>query len=148
MSRTNQRGPARIEANLTAFIDVTFLLIIFFILVAQISTTERPMLPLPQIDERASQPLNRGERLIINCVSRGEEAAYLVGAETYRGDAGVRRLAEVVRLWTGRSEPEPIAVRAERTLPYEYVEPVLELLRELGAEPVELIVIPPREFDS
>jgi biopolymer transport protein ExbD len=35
-----RRGPAQISANLTPMIDVTFLLIVFFVLVSQIVEVE------------------------------------------------------------------------------------------------------------
>ena len=40
MSTVYRRGPAAIEANLTPMIDMTFLLIVFFVLVSQISELE------------------------------------------------------------------------------------------------------------
>ncbi len=145
MSRAYAKGPARIEANLTAFIDVTFLLIIFFILVAQISTTERPVLPLPRIDDSAAHALDREERLIINCTVGAGGALYLVGTEAFRGPGGATRLRDVVRQSLAASPQQAVAVRAERTLAYEHVQPVLDLLRELRAERVELVVVPPRD---
>jgi biopolymer transport protein TolR len=145
MSKKHPKGPARIEANLTAFIDVTFLLIIFFILVAQLSSSERPNLALPQVEDRASTPLERGERLIINCARRGEGVAYTVGTESFTGETGLRSLAELVRGWSVTQDEEPLAVRAERTLPYEQIDPVLRLLREANVPAVELIVIPPED---
>ena len=40
MPRIHKRGPAEIHANLTPMIDVTFLLIVFFVLVSQIVEVE------------------------------------------------------------------------------------------------------------
>ncbi|MFG0253110.1 MAG: ExbD/TolR family protein [Phycisphaerales bacterium JB038] len=145
MSSRRQKGPARIEANLTAFIDVTFLLIIFFILVAQISSSERPNLPLPQVEDRASSPLERGERLVINCAHRGEGALYTIGTTSFAGESGLRQLRERVRAWCDSQSEEPLAVRAERTLPYEHIDPLLELLREARVTEVELVVVPPED---
>ncbi len=145
MSKKHPKGPARIEANLTAFIDVTFLLIVFFILVAQLSSSERPNLPLAQVEDRASSPLERGERLIINCARRGEGVAYSVGTESFAGAAGLRSLRELVRVWNVSQDEEPLSVRAERTLPYEHIDPLLALLREESVPAVELIVIPPED---
>ena len=47
MSSVFKRGNAKIEANLTPMIDVTFLLIVFFVLVSQIVEVENVPMSLP-----------------------------------------------------------------------------------------------------
>ena len=53
MSRIHKRGTAELHANLTPMIDVTFLLIVFFVLVSQIVEVENVELKLPELEETA-----------------------------------------------------------------------------------------------
>ena len=62
----HQRPP--IHANLTPMIDVTFLLIIFFVLVSQIVEVENVDLGLPSPEDPASQLAGEQQRVVINVV--------------------------------------------------------------------------------
>ena len=55
MSAIYKRQNAELSANLTPMIDVTFLLIIFFVVVSQIVEVENAELDLPRPDNAASE---------------------------------------------------------------------------------------------
>lgn len=145
------RGNARISANLTPMIDLTFLLIVFFILVSQITDRERVPVALPRPGDPASAPSSDPRRTVVNIVAR-EDAPAMIGAvvaggETFGVDgAGRTRLAaHLASLY--RSAPQMrLSVRADRRLQYRYVEPVLRAIADgamqAGAAPrVNLVVV-------
>ena len=55
MARRLLPASARIEANLTPMIDVSFLLIVFFVLVSRISGGERTPMELPDVRAGAAE---------------------------------------------------------------------------------------------
>ena len=143
MSRIHQKGPARIEANLTAFIDVTFLLIIFFILVAQITTAEHLPVDLPRITDRASAPADREETLVVNCLPAGDGVKYSIAGREYTSDNAARELSDLFRREHKRQPDINITVRAHRLLAYRFVYPVLDAARRAGVKKVDLVILPP-----
>jgi biopolymer transport protein ExbD len=129
MSIIHQRGPASIRANLTPMIDVTFLLIVFFVLVSQIVEVENVKMLLPELEEPATELFGDEQRAVINVVpdARGGAKAYRLGAREYpAGEAGAdavsRQLAHLLRSNPGLS----INLRADRATHYEFVQPMLQ----------------------
>ena len=95
MSAIFKRGNAQIEANLTPMIDVTFLLIVFFVLVSQIVSQENQPMQLPEPDDPASELVTDDERAVINIVHGGQGRASEVwlGMRPYEPtSAGLRAL--------------------------------------------------------
>ena len=58
-------GPPGIHANLTPMIDVTFLLIVFFVVVSQIVEAEHVELELPVLLDPAAEPPDEDARAIV-----------------------------------------------------------------------------------
>ncbi len=69
MRRDRSSQPEPIAANLTPMIDVTFLLIIFFVLVSQIVEVENADLDLPRPEQAASELPSEQSRVVINVPS-------------------------------------------------------------------------------
>ncbi len=65
-SQVHKRGPVSPTLNLTPLIDVTFLLIIFFMLVNNIITEESVLMHVPELDNPQTQPFDSEYRLTIN----------------------------------------------------------------------------------
>ena len=129
MSAVYQRGRANIEANLTPMIDVTFLLIVFFVLVSQIVEVENVPLELPTPVDAATMPLGEEHRAVINVLPApaGRSSGYKLGGQTFPASgAGVEALANhLVNLY--RANPAlRINLRADRATAYESIHPVLE----------------------
>lgn len=128
MSRVHQRGRARIEANLTPMIDMTFLLIVFFVLVSQITEIEVVKLDLPRPTRAATQPLPDEQRSVIN-VLPGEDGAvqgYRVNAMDFPATVeGVEAMtAYLVRLYEARPDLN-INLRADRSTDFRWVQPAM-----------------------
>ncbi|MEM8836086.1 MAG: biopolymer transporter ExbD [Planctomycetota bacterium] len=147
MGRRHQREPAQVRANLTPMIDVVFLLIIFFLLVAQISRTRRVELDLPEIREAQAGEASRDQQVIINVVplsqSLGAGDSYRVGLRSFgRDGASLERLTTELRRSLERQPETSLLLRADRTESYERVHPAIKAARAAGFEQVELVTRP------
>lgn len=143
MSRVHQRGPATISANMTPMVDVVFLLIIFFVLVAQITSSERVELTLPRLDEEGLAELPRKQRLVVNIGADGERR--FAGRAFDSGEAGASELGAALRDAIRRDPESEVLVRAAGGAAYELVQPVLRLCSESGVERVHVVAAPERE---
>lgn len=135
------RPPRAVAANLTPMIDVTFLLIIFFVLVSQIVDLESVSLDLPAPPDPATEMARDERRCVINIVpgAPGRASGYRVGNRFYAADtAGVRAMTGHL-LGLYRDMPDlRVNLRADRSTHYQWVQPVLEAVanaaREAGHE--------------
>jgi len=132
------------DSSLTPLVDVTFLLIVFFVVVAHISSNERIPMPLAQIDnaETALDKLQR--RLVINVVPRSRRGAmggdYLVGVRTFgSSSADMARLQDMLALHEVAQPGAAAVIRAERTESYDRIHPILEACRRAGLTDVRLV---------
>ena len=126
------RRHADIEPNLTSLIDVTFLLIVFFVLVSHLNEMEAVELNLPRPTEPATiQP--EGENQVTLSVipasgggGGGTINGYRVGEETFTGDDAGRELLTAHLASLYRLNPTiNINVRADQSTHFEFVEPAL-----------------------
>lgn len=119
--RLPQLGRNRpVEFNVTPLIDVVFLLIIFFMVSSHLVQQETQVeLALPAAVSGHEIEQSKIARVTINLLPDGE---LLLGSETVEVEQISRRL-DVERRQT--SEDLEVRIRADRTVPYRYVEPVL-----------------------
>lgn len=146
MSRAFPRGPAKIGFNLTPMIDVTFLLMMFFLLVAQPEVGPGPEeIKLPDPVRGASSEPTGTQRIVIDVMPRtgrkSEVEEYRVAGVSFGTDPPgtgdlTAAIAREVRLNPGAK----IDVRADRDTDYAFVWPVIAALRESGAGAVNLYV--------
>ncbi|HMN94871.1 MAG TPA: biopolymer transporter ExbD [Phycisphaerales bacterium] len=133
------RGRARISANLTPMIDLTFLLIVFFIVVSQIGDRQRVALSLPRPSDPVSAPPGELRRTTINLVPR-EDAPTLLGSvvaggTSYGADAeALRQLAQQLAALYRANPQMRMSVRADRRLQYRAVEPILRAIADGAAQ--------------
>lgn len=123
---------------MTPLIDVSFQLIIFFMLVNQIVTVENPAMNLPQLVEPVAQEGQPERSLWVNVLrlEDGQAEVWIGMRRVAPGDwaAVTDRVADGQR---GRS----VLVRADGGLAYEDVAPVLQAVREAGVQRVGLVVL-------
>ncbi len=119
--RIPQLGRNRpVEFNVTPLIDVVFLLIIFFLVSSHLVQQETQVeLELPAAASGREILQSKIARVTINLLRGGE---LLLGSESVEVEQVSRRL-EVERQRT--SGDLEVRIRADRTVPYRYVEPVL-----------------------
>lgn len=137
MSRVHQRGPADVRANITPMIDVTFLLIVFFVVVSQIVELDAVRLDLPKPPDPATAPPDDGRRVTINVLpGEGDEArGYRIGERTFElGESGRAAMtAALVEHYT-QSPGLRVNLRADRRTAYEWIDPVIESVRMAGSQ--------------
>jgi biopolymer transport protein ExbD len=123
-----ERRKARIE--IIPLIDVTFLLLVFFIYLSLFMTLERgiPLL-LPQAVTSLPQ---RSQNIEVSVDQRG-----FVYVEKER--VGLLRLGERVRELMQARRAQGVSLRGDRRVTYQRLMEVLDELREAGVEKVTLV---------
>ncbi len=139
------RRLATIGLDLTPLIDVTFQLIVFFLLVGQITNVQFvEEIELARPDASVARPPGEGNRLILNAMpdpATGDIRNLRLGSLAFTPDpAGLAALAEELRAAL-RDQPElSVDLRADRRSPYGQIHPVLEAVRAAGVPRLNLVV--------
>jgi biopolymer transport protein ExbD len=129
MRRLHTRGNSDITANLTSLIDVTFLLIVFFVLVSRIVEDESIDLDLPRPTDPASARAGKEQQVVINVVpgAGGDALGYHMGGATLpSGDAGRAAITDRLAALYLANPALSINLRADRSTHYAHVQPVLD----------------------
>lgn len=138
MSALYKRGTAQISGNLTPMIDMTFLLIVFFVLVSRIVSSENVDLRLPEPINPETITLAEENRIVINikpAESGGAILGYRMGGRDFPPDAaGLQSMTEqLTELY--RSNPAiNVNLRADRRTHYELVEPVMQMISDAARQ--------------
>jgi biopolymer transport protein ExbD len=129
----HKRRHAQIESNLTPMIDVTFLLIVFFVLVSQLVEAEHVDMDLPAPEQPLTEPLDDAPRTVINLVPGevGSVAMYRIGTRTFPTDAdGIAAMTDrLVEIYRANPNVE-LNLRADRATHYRWVNPVMQAIAE------------------
>ncbi len=140
------------EFNMTPMIDVTFQLIIFFILAGQMASQDiKALIPPKPYHSQASEALNPKQRVIVNIVSKASDDANAPDETMwYVGSANLPEPVEIAADPTKRQElfetlemayqaapPElaeefTIEIRCDHRIQYRSVETVLMAAGEAG----------------
>lgn len=131
MSRVYKRGMAEIQANLTPMIDVSFLLIVFFVLVSHISDVEHVEMALPRPIDPASESPGEEQRVVINIMPGplGDTSGYKMGTRIYAPDPN--GIAAMTTKLTQMYESNPgldITLRADRGTHYKWVQSAIKAI--------------------
>ena len=138
--RTFHHEPAG-KINVTPLIDVVMVLIIFFLLVGRIAADRSAFVRLPASNQgdATATPGVTVAVLPPDATSGGVEPVVLVDATQFAlADVAAALRARLPELAAG-TQSTPILLRADRTLPYAAVEPVIRACREAGAVSLRLI---------
>ena len=134
------------QANLTPMIDVTFLLIVFFVLVSQIVEVENVPLTLPELEDPVAQMPGEERRAVINVVpgADGRAGEYRLGARSFpTGEQGLETLTAHLASLLSNNPSLRINLRADQNTHYQWIEPVLRCVSS-AASRVEDVRITPR----
>lgn len=131
-----------IELNLTSMMDVTFLLIIFFLLVNRMSSAQLPKLQAPDPVESKALDLPERSTVIINVVPDGEGAelakSVMVGIREIPPNA-YGELTELLKFETTKNPAVEVDLRADANLRYSEVQPVMKAITNAGITKVNLV---------
>ena len=117
-------------------IDMTFLLVVFFILVSRITSVEQVPLELPSPTNPAANPAPEAPRLVANVPADddGRAIGVLLDQRTYELDQnGLDEFARTVATRLKAIPELQVNLRADRRIRYEVVEPVMNALARAGA---------------
>ena len=135
------RGVSTINANMTPMIDVTFLLIVFFVVVSQIVDRDVVPMDLPAPDHAVSGVSEEPDRIVVNLVpiDGGDIAGIVVAGHAIAWDE-MEELTSIVksRVQAGASE---VHLRAGRATKYNHIHDAIEAIRAIGTTPrLQLVV--------
>ncbi|GAB4131294.1 MAG: biopolymer transporter ExbD [Thermogutta sp.] len=128
-------GRPSVRMNMTPMIDVTFQLILFFILAGHLAQQESPVdlrLPTAATGEKAKESETR--RILINITPTSQ---VLVGGRVV-DETGLRRVFEAEAARGGDLE---VRIRTDRRAPYAAVAPVLVSCAKAGIWNVSFSVV-------
>lgn len=133
------RKPIEIQLNLTPMIDLIMNLLIFFMLVSQMSVVERTPVDLPRVSQGRAPVVKPEDKVAITMKRQPgtDIPTYQVGA------VGVADLAEVSRRLMQVKAASPtveMVLRAEKTIRYRYVREVMQAAGRHGIKTVEISV--------
>lgn len=131
--RSSERGFA---FNITPLIDVVFLLIIFFLVASHFirnENVERIELPLAS---QGKDDEESGSRLVVTVVPSGD---VLLGMTAITPDEFEQRLQILIA--KNGAGPTELRIRADRTVPYSRVEPLLLTAARNGVTKVRFAVL-------
>ena len=135
------RGVSTINANMTPMIDVTFLLIVFFVVVSQIVDRDVVQMDLPAPEQAVSGISEEPDRIVVNLVpADGGEIASIVVAGHAIGWNEMETLTAIVqsRIQSGASE---VHLRADKATTYNHIHDAIEAIRAVGTTPrLQLVV--------
>lgn len=134
-------SPTTINANMTPMIDVTFLLIVFFVVVSQIVDRDAVSMDLPSPEQAVARIPDLSEHVVVNVVpnQKGDTVTIFVAGHEIAIDE-LKALTNIVKthLQGGATD---VHLRADRTTKYRFVHQVIEAIRSVGSTPrLQLIV--------
>lgn len=135
LSSRNSRGPT-VELQMTSMIDVTFLLLIFFMVTSSISKTERELDPQIKVNKQApktrSQPL---ETVIIDVVPHAERGGmFLLGGREF---TSTDELVPVLRKLENREQGA--FVRVSGDVPFDFAAQAIQACKSAGFTAVSYV---------
>jgi biopolymer transport protein ExbD len=143
-----RRAPAAIEANLTPLIDMSFLLVVFFVLVSRITSSEIVPMNLPAPKDPLSTEPGDEPRAVLNVIAGDDDRdVYQLGNTLFNGDEdGVQLLRERFAALYRATPTMLVNLRADRAAQYDRVAPAMRAIA-LGAADASAaltVPIPPR----
>lgn len=158
MSKVFKRGPAVASMNMTPMIDVTFQLIIFFMLVNNIIGEEAVEMIVPKLDDPKTYEMGEKDRVTVNVAPQSYDAARKVGDLNIPGEAAsvkvglmnygldeMEAVTEALRQAKAQNEKVEVLLRADSGLYYDEVQPVMQAITSAGIVKVNIVAYMPED---
>lgn len=135
--KTPKKKPIDIQLNLTPMIDLIMNLLIFFMLVSQMSVVERTPVDLPHLSQGRPAVIKPEDKVAITMkyTEGSDQPVYQVGSVAVGGVAEVSRRLEQVK---AASPSVEMVLRADKRIPYRFVK---EVMRAAGKQGIKLVEI-------
>jgi len=141
----SEGGPREASVNLTPMVDVIFLLIIFFLMVSEMSDLQvEADVTLPRARTASEREATGHRRLIVNMTADG--GFVIDGKETWSEDVKLllEREANLSRN-AERAVTLEVLLRCDRKVPYERVSAVLATCAQFGVRNILFQAVVPGE---
>lgn len=143
---TSRRADHSLRTNLTPMIDVVFLLLIFFVLIAQFSSRQRAMVQLPRPQPSAAKFLYSPDVLTITviCDQQGKLSAYQIEGQ----EIGPEQIDVLAHALTVRHRANPqveVNLRADRRGDGKVIEALMAACARTGISHINLVAAMPQE---
>ncbi len=150
MNLTKHDPETDMEMDMTPMIDIVFQLIIFFMLISDMSQKELEVLVLPAAENATPDKPNPDDmRPVINIVADG--SIYIKGEKFYDAEAPdeYKRVQQHLSLMASRMEKEPVneddpssmkvpadavLVRADQSTPFHHIQKIMEICGTQGIQ--------------
>ena len=158
-SQVFKRGPATPKMNITPLIDVVFLLIVFFMLVSNIVSSEAVPMIVPSLEEPRTRPMEESNRVIVSVVPQtfdrqhrsdnpllfdGSAKEVRIGAMTMGMD-NLASVTEHLRQEQARNPQLQVLLRADAAIYYDHVQPVLSAITAAGIDTIKMVAYMPED---
>jgi biopolymer transport protein ExbD len=161
MSKILKRGPAKAEMNMTPLIDVTFQLIIFFMLVNNIVSEESVEMIVPELQNAKTRELGEVDRITVNIAPmdfdrdsrpqplnfEGSAAKVRIGLQDY-APTDLEAITASLTEAKARNPNVEILLRADAAAYYETVQPVMAAITAAGISTINLVAYMPDQGPS
>jgi len=133
--KRKQLGPGDedVEVNLTPMIDVTFQLLIFFMVTSEMAKLDNIKdLQLPKADKATPDLEPPKDRLVINIIEVDGAMSYIVGGEKRGFDDLQMLIYREAKRSKGQDgfSSRPVLIRADKRIEYRYVQSVMNMLMD------------------
>ena len=142
-----RHGPNRsLHINLTPMIDVVFLLLIFFVLIAQFSSRQRAQVELPKPEPSAAKYLYSPDVLTITviCDQQGTLSAYQIEGQMIEPEQ-IDVLAHTLMVRRKANPHVEVNLRADRRADGKVIEALMAACARTGIRHVNLVAAMPQE---
>lgn len=141
--------PTPVKINLASMVDVTMCLMVFFMLTTEMVKNENSAIDLPlAVSAKTVERKDLGDRLVINIrdarMIGGEGAIYLVQEK----ETTLSGLLDRLQRERARRGEVNCVIRAERSLPYKYVQAVMLGCAKSGIQKVTFSAVPREEVSQ
>ena len=133
---TRQRRDDDLDINVTSFIDVLLLLLIFFMLATSFVSEGQMNIRLP---DASAQPDNLSEKLPVQ-ITVTAQGDYLVNGQVLMNHSADTLMSAVNKI-AGGSKERPVLVRADAASSHQSVVTVMDVVGRLGFKSINIATV-------
>jgi biopolymer transport protein ExbD len=159
MSQVYKKGAVIAGVNMTPMIDVVFQLLIFFMLVNNISNEEGAPMIVPELDDPKTHEFTETNRVIVNIEpmdyaldrrsgdlnTSGEASAVKIGIEQYALD-DYDGITKSLKESKEKNENVQVLLRADAGLYFQEISPIMQAITSAGIVKVNLVAYLPEDL--
>ena len=149
MRLVRQAPPQEVEVDMTPLIDVTFLLLIFFMVISVFNYMERAAeLELPSVVQALVQKDVAEQRMVVNIEKDGGIVLFGqdVTLDTFRDQ--LRRIGPGLRMLGRAAEEAPLVIRGDKDCPFEHIRHVLAAIYDENITKVMFAAYEKKRFEE